>query len=86
MAKALLTITKRRGVSSSLIQINFSSIIFRMFVCGNLPKSADELLVADVTIAIGVVMAHEGLELDFLGEYSRAQRRSKLQITSKLNN
>ena len=34
----------------------------------HLPETADKLLVADVAIAVNVVVPHEGLKLDFLGE------------------
>lgn len=36
----------------------------------NLPETADKLLVANVTIAINIVVTHQGLELDLLWEDS----------------
>ena len=72
MAKALLTIALRRGVSSSLnsnysgVSINLSDLIGDL----DLPETTDELIVADVAIAINIVVPHESLELDLLGEDS----------------
>ena len=39
-------------------------------VVTHLPVAANELIVADVAIAIDIVVSHESLELDFLGEDS----------------
>ena len=72
MAKALLTMFLRRGVSSSLnsnysgVSINLSDLIGDL----DLPETTDELIVADVSIAINIVVPHEGLKLDLLGEDS----------------
>ena len=35
-----------------------------------LPESANKLVVADVTVAVDIVVPHQSLELDFLGEDS----------------
>ena len=41
----------------------------------DLPETADELVVADVAIAVDIVEPHEGLELNFLGENSTQMTR-----------
>ena len=50
-----------------------------------LPETADELLVAHIAIAIHIVMAHECLQLDLLGEDSIIIASSKLQIKTLIN-
>ena len=62
----------RRGVSSSL-NSNYSGVSINLSYLNvdlDLPETTDELLVADVAIAIDIVVSHESLELDFLGEDS----------------
>ena len=41
----------------------------------DLPETADELLVADVAIAVDIVEPHEGLQLNLLGENSTQMKR-----------
>ena len=41
----------------------------------DLPETADELLVADVAVAVDIIEPHEGLELNFLGENSTQMKR-----------
>ena len=50
-----------------------------------LPETADELLVADVAIAVHIVVAHKSLQLDFLREDSIIIASRKLQIKTLIN-
>ena len=45
-----------------------------------LPETTDELFIANVAIAIYIIMAHQCLQLDLLGEDSIIRASSKLQI------
>ena len=74
--KALLTIAMRRGVSSSLYTTCSNNHYF------HLPESANKLIVADVTIAIDIIVSHQSLELDSFGEDS-TQKRYRDKIKTK---
>ena len=37
----------------------------------NLPESSDEFVVSDVAVSINIVVLHESLNLNFLGEKSK---------------
>lgn len=42
-----------------------------------LPEAADELLIADVAVAIDIVVAHQRLQFDLLGEDSTTLKHSR---------
>jgi hypothetical protein len=68
MAKAFMTMPLRRSVRPSLIKkaLQSRSLLEQSY----LPESGEELFVADLSVTVDVVVLHESLELDLLGEES----------------
>jgi len=64
-----MTMALRRSVRPSLIKkaLQSRSLLEQIY----LPESGEELFIADLSVTVDVVVLHESLEFDLLGEESK---------------